>query len=79
MGIRCIDPIRIAQTGAGWTFLCCYNAVSNDTFKKDDDRYCVPLDKVSDDAIKKAGLKFAAENQEHFTSKPYVPNVSAAS
>ena len=62
-----------------WTFLCCYNAVSNDTFKRDDDRYYVPLEKVGDDAIKKAGLRFAAGNQEHFTSKPYVPKVKAAS
>ncbi len=61
-----------------WTFLCCYNAVSNDTFKKDDDRYYVPLDKVGDDAIKQAGLKFATGNQEHFTSKPYVPAVKKA-
>lgn len=62
-----------------WTFLCCYNAVSNDTFKRDDDRYYVPLDKVADDAIKKAGLKFAEGDEEHFTSKPYVPDVKHAS
>ena len=61
-----------------WTFLCCYNAVSNDTFKRDDDRYYVPLEKVSDDAVKKAGVRFASGNQEHFTSKPYVPKVGAA-
>ncbi len=58
-----------------WTFLCCYNAVSNDTFKKDDDRFYVPLDKVPDDAVKQAGLKFASGDEEHFTSKPYVPDV----
>ena len=62
-----------------WTFLCCYNAVSNDTFKKDDDRYYVPLDKVEDTAIKAAGLKFSSENQEHFASKPYVPDAAKAS
>ena len=62
-----------------WTFLCCYNAVSNDTFKKDDDRYYVPLDKVDDTAIKAAGLKFSSENQEHFASKPYVPDAAKAS
>jgi ectoine hydroxylase len=60
-----------------WTFICCYNAVSNDTFKKDDDRYFVPLDKVGD-AIKTAGLKFASVDKEHFTSKPFVPKVRAA-
>ncbi len=62
-----------------WTFLCCYNAVSNDTFKRDDDRYYVPLDKVDDGAIKRAGLKFADVEAEHFTSTAYVPKVRAAS
>ncbi|MGI9410829.1 MAG: phytanoyl-CoA dioxygenase family protein [Hyphomicrobiaceae bacterium] len=62
-----------------WTFLCCYNAVSNDTFKKDDDRYYVPLDKVDDSAIKAAGLKFSSDDQEHFASKPYVPDAAKAS
>jgi len=61
-----------------WTFLCCYNAVRNDTFKKDDDRYFVPLVKVDDGAIKQAGLKFASGDQEHFTSKPYVPDAPPA-
>ena len=62
-----------------WTFLCCYNAVSNDTVTKDDDRYYVPLDKVDNDALKRAGLTFASGNTEHFTSKPYVPDVKKAS
>ncbi len=62
-----------------WTFITCYNAVSNDTFKRDDDRYFVPLDKVDDGAIKRAGLKFANVSAEHFTSKPFVPKVRAAS
>jgi ectoine hydroxylase len=62
-----------------WTFICCYNAVSNDTFKREDDRYYVPLDKVDDGAIMRAGLKFADPTAEHFTSKPYVPKVKEAS
>ena len=63
-----------------WTLLCCYNAISNDTVTKDDDRYYVPLDKVDDGAIKAAGLKLSGtDNQEHFTSKPYVPDVKKAS
>ena len=61
-----------------WTFLCCYNAVSNDTFKRDDDRYYVPLEKVDEGPIRRAGLKFADPAAEHFTSKPYVPKVKAA-
>jgi len=59
--------------------LCCYNAISNDTVTKDDDRYYVPLEKVGDDAIKAAGLKLASGNLEHFASKPYVPDVKKAS
>ena len=63
-----------------WTLLCCYNATSNATITKDDDRYYVPLEKVQDGAIKEAGLKLAdGNNQEHFTSKPYVPDVKKAS
>lgn len=62
-----------------WTFLCCYNAVSNDTVTKDDDRYYVPLEKVDNGALKRAGLTFASGNAEHFTSKPYVPDVRQAS
>ena len=63
-----------------WTLLCCYNAVSNDTVTKDDDCYYVPLDKVEDNAIKATGLKPAAgDNAEHFTSKPYFPEVKKAS
>ena len=58
-----------------WTFLCCYNAVSNDTITKKDDRYYVPLEKVDDGALKRAGMKFADPAAEHFTSKPYVPKV----
>ena len=63
-----------------WTLLCCYNAISNDTVTKDDDRYYVPLDKVPDSAIMSAGLKLAGpDNMEHFTSKPYVPDLKKAS
>jgi ectoine hydroxylase len=58
-----------------WTFLACYNAVSNDTVTRDDDRYYVPLEKVDDDAVLKAGLKFASGETEHFTSSAYVPDV----
>jgi ectoine hydroxylase-related dioxygenase (phytanoyl-CoA dioxygenase family) len=62
-----------------WTFMCCYSGISNDPYKKDDDRYFVPLDKVPDAAIKQAGLRFASGDTEHFTSRPYVPEVKSAS
>lgn len=59
-----------------WTLLICYNRVDNDTVWQTDDRYYVPLEVVDDDAIRRAGLKFAGgDNAEHFTSKPYVPDV----
>jgi len=61
-----------------WTLLCCYNRVDNDTFKREDDRYYVPLEKVPDNAIKEAGLKFSQGDQEHFATKPFVPKVGAA-
>src|SRR5579871_4878197 len=57
-----------------WTFLACYNRVDNDTVVRDHGRYYVPLDKVPDDAIKKAGLTFAS-GAEDFTSRPFVPKV----
>ena len=59
-----------------WTLLICYNRVDNDTIVRDDDRYYVPLDVVDDDALRRAGPKFAArDNAEHFTSRPYVPEM----
>ncbi|HKU97233.1 MAG TPA: phytanoyl-CoA dioxygenase family protein [Vineibacter sp.] len=61
-----------------WTLLICYNRVDNDTITKDDDRYCVPLDKVDDGAILRAGLAFSQSDQEHFASKPYVPKLPTA-
>ena len=60
-----------------WTYIVCYNRVDNDTWKRDGDRYFVPLDKVGDEAIKAAGLR-PADGSEHFTSRPYVPDVAKA-
>jgi ectoine hydroxylase len=60
-----------------WTLIICYNRVDNDTWKNNDDRGYVPLEKVHDGALLEAGLRFAdGNNQEHFTSKPYVPEVA---
>ena len=60
-----------------WTLLICYNAVWNDAYKREDDRYFVPLDIVPDEAIKQAGLRFAdGSDQEHFASRPFVPDVT---
>ena len=63
-----------------WTLLLCYNRVDNDTFTRVDDRYYVPLEPVDDDALRRAGLRFArGDGQEHFASKPYVPDLRKAS
>lgn len=61
-----------------WTLLICYNAARNDALRREDDRSYVRLDKVDDGALKAAGLKFATgAGSEHFTSRPYVPDVEA--
>lgn len=59
-----------------WTLLICYNAASNDTLVREDDRYYVPLEKVDDGAIKRVGLTFAADDKEHFAKAAYVPDVT---
>jgi len=58
-----------------WTLLICYNAASNDAYVREDDRSYVPLDRVDDGAIKRAGLKFAARGLEHFATRAFVPDV----
>jgi ectoine hydroxylase len=62
-----------------WTLLVCYNRIDNDTITRQDDRYYVPLEKADDGAILRAGLRFSADDQEHFASKPYVPDLKKAS
>jgi ectoine hydroxylase len=60
-----------------WTYIVCYNRVDNDTLVREHGRYYVPLEKVPDEAVKEAGLRFASGGEE-FTSAPFVPKVSAA-
>ena len=64
------------QTGCGWV-LVAYNAISNDALVREDDRSYVPLDKVDDGAIKRAGLRFANATDEHFAKQAFVPKVTA--
>ena len=61
-----------------YTLLICYNAVSNDAYVREDDRSYVPLERVDDGAIKRAGLKFASMGKEHFATRAYVPAVGRA-
>ena len=62
-----------------WTLIICYNAVSNDTVTRVDDRYYVPLERVDDAAIRRAGLRFAEGDAEHFALRAYVPDLDQAS
>ena len=49
-----------------WTVLFCYNAARNNPFIAHHHPFYTPLDKVSDDAIKQAGLKFSGTGQDAF-------------
>jgi len=60
-----------------WTLLVAYNAISNDALVREDDRSYVPLDKVDDGAIKRAGLRFANAQDEHFAKAAFVPKVAS--
>ena len=66
------------STNRRWALIICYNAVTNDTFNHVDDRAFVPLERVNDDAIKRAGLKFSSNDQEHFTKQAYVPRFATS-
>ncbi|MEI7712478.1 MAG: phytanoyl-CoA dioxygenase family protein [Rhodospirillales bacterium] len=57
-----------------WTLICCYNRVDNDTLVRADDRYFVPLDKVPDEEVLAAGVRFAS-GDEHFATQAFVPQV----
>ena len=68
-----------ADGEGGATKIALWTRTDNDTWKHDDDRYYVPLLKVQDRALVEAGLRFADGNdQEHFTSRPYVPEAAEA-
>ena len=56
-----------------WTVLFCYNAARNNPYRAHHHPFYTPLVKVSDDAIKQAGLKFATGANENFLNKPYAP------
>ena len=56
-----------------WTMLFCYNAARNNPYREHHHPMYTPLVKVDDDAIKTAGLKFAAGAEERFLNKPFAP------
>ena len=49
-----------------WTVLFCYNAARNDPYLEHHHPQYTPLIKVPDDAVKKAGLKFADADDAYF-------------
>jgi ectoine hydroxylase len=46
-----------------WSMICCYNAARNDPYKESHHPRYTPLKKVSDSAIKEAGLKRFADSE----------------
>ncbi len=57
-----------------WTLLCCFNAARNDPYLEHHHPGYTKLEKVSNDAIKQAGLKFAtADETANFMSTPEAP------
>ncbi len=57
-----------------WTLICCYNAARNDPYLDHHHPRYTPLQKVPDEAIKAAGLKFSdAANEGDFMKKSTPP------
>jgi ectoine hydroxylase len=56
-----------------WTVLFCYNAARNNPYREHHHPFYTALEKVSDNAIKDAGLKMASGAQENFLSRPFAP------
>lgn len=61
-----------------WTVLFCYNAAANDPFVPHHHPGYTKLDKVSDDAIKAAGVKFATGDAAAFRDRSFRPPGLAA-
>ena len=49
-----------------WTVLFCYNAASNDPYLEHHHPRYTPLLKVSDEAMREAGLRFSAQGDDVF-------------
>ncbi|MCB1811885.1 MAG: phytanoyl-CoA dioxygenase family protein [Candidatus Competibacteraceae bacterium] len=56
-----------------WTLLMCYNAARNNPYIEHHHPCYTPLEKVSNAAIKQAGLRFASGQGESFRSAPANP------
>lgn len=51
-----------------WTVLFCYNAARNNPYLEHHHPFYTPLEKVPDDAVRNAGLRFASGDREGFRS-----------
>ncbi len=49
-----------------WTVLFCYNAARNNPYLEHHHPQYTPLDKVDDDAVRKAGVRLSSEGGDHF-------------
>ena len=57
-----------------WTLICCYNAARNDPYLDHHHPRYTPIEKVADDQIKAAGLKFAdPADEDAFLSNATAP------
>lgn len=57
-----------------WTMICCYNAARNNPYIEHHHPRYTPLEKVNDDAVKNAGLRFhSAHKEDSFLKRPAAP------
>ncbi len=57
-----------------WTMICCYNAARNNPYIEHHHPRYTPLEKVPDDAIRQAGLRFqSASAEDSFLKRPSAP------
>lgn len=61
-----------------WAMICCYNAKSNDPYKEAHHPRYTPLKKVSDDMIKKVGIKRFADDTSNVAWLDDKKDVSAS-
>ena len=57
-----------------WTLICCYYAARNDPYLDHHHPHYTPIEKVSDDAVRLAGAKYADTSvSDAFMNKSYAP------
>lgn len=56
-----------------WTILMCYNAAANNPVREHHHPRYTPLEKVPDEAVRAAGVRFSSDNLDSFMNKPSAP------